>query len=212
MCPRDRLSRILLKGEHLSDDVKFLLGPALALVPILAWELWLKPLRVRRNLALSILAEVDINLHWLLAFAAYRAERADALMSRPMARKLIVESRAHELGEFPPELVGSVLRFYANVDAIVAINNGVREDRAASAAATDNMHRRRLSADIARGHESLSLFIPKTAENGELLRASLYTLAVSLSFAEDLAPLRSMDALRAAAARVDPSQPGMSRV
>lgn len=183
----------------MSEGMNVVLGPALALLPILAWELWLKPLRVKRNVALSLLSEVDINLHWVLSLAQYREAHAGALLARPMARRMVVESRAHELGELPFELVDRILRFYANIDAVMALNSSARDDRQRQAHTVDDAQKARLDDDIRRAQASLTHFIPWTIESGDVLRTQLYRLACDLSVAEQLPPLRSMSELRAAA-------------
>ena len=44
------------------DSTKLMLGPILALLPLLLWELAIKPSRTRRNLALLLIAELELNL------------------------------------------------------------------------------------------------------------------------------------------------------
>lgn len=176
-----------------------LLGPVLALVPILVWELWLRPSRVRRNLALSVLSEVDINLHWVFGFARYREEHARALLTYPMARKLVMESCAHELGELPRLLADNVLRFYANIDEIVATNEYLRYRQEALARSVDQAHSTQLNSDISQGHAYLTHIIPESIKLGDTVRTQLHALASGLSFAEELPPLRSIDAVQASA-------------
>src|SRR4051812_6237255 len=74
-------SRGRLKSKHqsleiamLDDTTKLMLGPILALIPILIWELAIKPSRTRRNLALLLMAEVELNLEEIAYYFALRDE------------------------------------------------------------------------------------------------------------------------------------------
>jgi hypothetical protein len=117
----------------LDDTTKILLGPLLALIPILIWELAIKPSRSRRNLALLLMAEVELNLEEIAYyFAAREDDPTTHLANLLLPRGSFLASQVL-LGELPPAEVRALIRFYA----IVAKLEGAHLSLAATLARSD---------------------------------------------------------------------------
>ena len=177
------------------DDLKFVLGPLLALVPLVALEYWLKPARVRRNVALSVLAEVDLNLAWLLRTAAARTHRPDKIPAHSAVRKMVVSSNASALGELSPEIAAEVLSFYSGMEEIVATVETLHNRSDELRLSTDNARRSWLRDSIARGQGSLTSYLPAISQVGSDVRVRLHELAASVTFMPDIPPLRPFEQL-----------------
>ncbi len=174
----------------MSDGIKLLLGPILALVPVVAWEFWLRPARVRRNTALSLLAELEINLHWILDLAAAREKKPTALHSSPEARRLMLTANAQQLGEFPPDVTDNLLRFYANVESAANCVRGIEDAKREKSDTSDDARRASLRKTIDNEHASLDAFISAATRRGESARVHLHEIARDVTFMDDVPPLR----------------------
>src|SRR5665213_2294987 len=107
----------------MSDTIKLLAGPFLALIPVLVWETVIKPQRMRRNASRLLIAEIALNLDEL-AFLRLRLETAPTFLPVNMSlTRIAFDSVASSISELPPKAMEKVIRFYAHaarLDATVA--------------------------------------------------------------------------------------------
>lgn len=85
----------------MSETVKLLLGPVLALIPLFVWELVVKPMRTRRNIAHMLLAELHINLTELCYMHADMSVAPNRLPANLNLSRLAFDSIKVNLGELP---------------------------------------------------------------------------------------------------------------
>jgi hypothetical protein len=104
----------------LDDTTKLLLGPVLALVPVVIWELVLRPSRTRRNLALLLIAEIELNLEEVAYCQAVREEATGSFVGAPLLPRGSFTASQGSLGELPPPDVRALLRFYATTARLEA--------------------------------------------------------------------------------------------
>jgi hypothetical protein len=175
-----------------SDDVKFMLGPLLALLPILVWELFLRPARSRRNIAVFLLTEVTLNHSAALRNQLYRSHRTGALPIVQNNRYLAYESLASQLGELPPDVLELVQRYYSVLRRVEVTTEKVRalKDGAEGRAPTP-----REAILLARGQTTIDRNNDTLLFFGDELRLKLHATAET-SWFTDVPAFVSNDSLR----------------
>lgn len=163
----------------------------MALLPVLAWEFLLKPARVRRNVALALIAEIDLNLIWLLRLMAKRTTDRTGISVNPRARTLVLTATAPVMAELPPEAIAELLRFYSGVEDIVAAIEKLHLLGVEHTTALED-RKRDLALSMGRGQGSLDNNLPATVRRGHEIRARLYKCAEAVSFLE-VPPLLPID-------------------
>ena len=113
----------------------------------LLWELVLKPMRERRNVAEVLSAEVSLNLE-LLAAAELHA-RPDNVPSDFELSTMVFDAMAERIGELPSQTVREVIflyRYFKQLNELPKIYvNSVDNFRAVSA---DSPHRKAIESEI----------------------------------------------------------------
>jgi hypothetical protein len=184
----------------LDDTTKLLLGPVLALIPILIWELAIKPSRSRRNIALLMMAEVELNLEEIAYYLAVREE--DPNGAGPVPNLLLPRGSfaavQTSLGELPPADVRELIRFYAITGKIEATHLGLAATSARLERATTSMEIEALTDSIATGNRTLRALLDDAWEVGTEVRELLDEL-VRTGWMDAPPPIADASVIRAEA-------------
>ena len=90
-----------------------LISPAIIpLVPIFVWEIWLRPIRERRNTAHVIYLELESNRGNLLTLNKLQSQLTDFIPPHISVDTQGFESLSEKLGALPPDSVARSLRVY----------------------------------------------------------------------------------------------------
>lgn len=100
----------------MSETAKLLLGPVLALLPILAWETLIKPWRSRLSLAKAMRIEAHVNLRNLLLAKVWRELRPEGIIVDFSPSTAVFNALAKDITELPPDLLRDLLRLYERID------------------------------------------------------------------------------------------------
>lgn len=176
-----------------------LLGPLLALIPIFIWELAIKPARVRRNLAMLLVTELELNLeeiaYWRLCLETDPDTRP-ASMLLPRTAFAAVQT---VLAELSARDLRDVVRFYSITAKIDATQAGLMGTQARLEGAPDG-DKPMLSAAISAGSRALERRLAEAWTIGLDARASLDDVVRS-SWMDAPPQLEDEESIRAAAQR-----------
>lgn len=157
----------------MDDTTKFLLGPVLALLPILVWELAIKPSRKRRNLALLLIAELELNLEEIAYYRVFREENAEnLLMNLPLPRSSFIAVQAM-IAELPASDLRHLVRFYAVTEKIDATHVKLAATLASLNSSSTQDDKAKLSATISTGTQHLGRILDEAWLLGAEARLSL---------------------------------------
>jgi hypothetical protein len=176
------------------DWLKLALGPPLAILPVLVWELIIKPARVRRNVALLVKAEIELNLAWLMRFALAREDDAELLTATRYAPTAAFEGNMSVLAELPEATLRHLMLFYTRlreVEGIIDTLNGLFRERSAC---TDPARLAWLRVVMPDGFKRLDIAMNSTIRRGNQVRGELHTAASDASITE-VAPLLPLEQL-----------------
>lgn len=179
----------------LDDTTKLMLGPLLALIPILIWELAIKPSRTRRNLALLLMAEVELNLEEIAYVLAARADDANSYVPHMLLPRGSFASSQGSLGELPPPDVRALIRFYSITGKVEATHLGLAATIARQERASTDAERSAANHAIAAGLAGLGALLADAWESGVDVRESLDDL-VRAGWMDAPPPARDVDAIR----------------
>jgi hypothetical protein len=143
----------------MNETAKVLLGPALALIPVLVWELVIKPSRIRRNLAILLVAELELNLEELAYYRVCREHVPDMRLVNLMLPRVSFLASQASLGELPPESLRELIRFYSITDRFAATHEGLESAEAAFLETTDERQKEILLNARAVGRRALERLI-----------------------------------------------------
>jgi hypothetical protein len=110
-----------------NDTVKLLAGPFLALVPIFVWELFVKPQRLRVQIARLLRVEIRINLAVLIRTRIWREKSSMGIARDFFPSDEAFKSLANQMGELPPQALESVLMLYRQLKHLDTIAIRFRE-------------------------------------------------------------------------------------
>ena len=157
----------------MDDTTKFLLGPVLALLPILVWELAIKPSRRRRNLALLLIAELELNLEEIAYYRVFREENAENLLvNLPLPRSSFTAVQAM-IAELPASDLRDLVRFYALTEKIDATHVKLATTLASLNSSPTPDDKATLSAAISAGTQRLGRILDAAWLLGADARLSL---------------------------------------
>lgn len=92
---------------------QFIAGALVALVPVLLWELGIRPWRTRRNVMRMLLAELRINLVEMGDIFALRQETPKALPQNLNFPHVVFDATGSDLGELDAKVLFKVLECYS---------------------------------------------------------------------------------------------------
>ena len=157
----------------MDDTTRVLLGPVLALLPILVWELAIKPSRRRRNLALLLIAELELNLEEIAYYRVFREENAqNLLMHLPLPRASFTAVQAM-IAELPATDLRDLVRFYALTEKIDATHVTLAATLASLTSSTTPDDKAILSGAISAGTLRLGRILDEAWRLGAEARLSL---------------------------------------
>jgi len=157
----------------MDDTLKFLFGPLMALIPIFVWELAVKPLRSRRNVALVLLAETESNLEEIAYYRVSREKDAEAYLVNLTLLNITYSSFHSSIAELPVQSVSNLMKFYAALRKIDATNLGLESTRARLFVTADAEERKMLETSLDQGLLTLGLQLNKAWSLGESVLINL---------------------------------------
>lgn len=182
----------------MDDTTILLLGPLLALLPILVWELAIKPSRTRRNLAMLLIAELELNLEEIAYFQICLEEDPDNhLVNLLLPRSSFVAAQIL-LAELPARDLRDLTRFYAITGKIDATQVGLTGTRARLERETSVDDRVMLAAATAAGTRALERRLAEAWTLGVEARASLDNVVRS-SWMDEPPPIETVDTIMSSA-------------
>jgi len=99
----------------MTDTTKFLLGPLFALIPVLLWELWIKPWRSRINIAKILREEADLNLGNLVRAKTWRLLKPGTIIQDFSLSTVVFEAVSGRIAELPSAIVNRTLLLYDRI-------------------------------------------------------------------------------------------------
>lgn len=160
-------------AEQLGDVAKALFTASLALTTLFLWELWLKPMRLKLNLALVLIAELELNLEEIAYYRVCREEDIEnQLVSLLLPRSSFLASQG-TLGELSATDLRSVIRFYAITSKLESTQAALQKTEEAKLAATDPVDKAVLSAAVQSGVRAIGHLLDDAWEVGNEARLAL---------------------------------------
>ena len=184
----------------MNDTTTLLLGPLLALIPVLVWELAIKPSRVRRNLALLLVAELELNLEEIAYYLVCLNEDPEHHLVNLMLPRTAFIAAQTLLAELPARDLRDVIRFYAVTGKIDATQAGLTGTQARLHGASVEEERVVVRAALLAGTRALARRLADAWTLGLDARASLDDV-VRASWMDAPPPLATEETIRAAAQR-----------
>lgn len=166
------------------DWIKLVAGPILALLPILAWEVQIKPQRMRRNTALILQAEVEINVVWLLGLAEARKGVPGTLPAAPRVTREAFAANVLLLGELPTALLSKTMLFYSRLDTIVAMVEVYHSRSTELVTGVSDARAKWLRESMQAGQQSLGSALEHAITRGLELRLELHRCAADSLFGD----------------------------
>jgi hypothetical protein len=182
----------------MSDTVKLLLGPALALIPILVWELRLKPQRTRHRVASLLLAEIHYNIDELFQLKNRQEHNPKAVILGMQFSKRAFDAMSGSIGELPAAQAKSVLAHYAHlarVEALLTHLKAFQEKRLPSGGGVDDDL---LRLAVEKGILSLAHSTDAAIGHAFKVRTSLFEVLAAEAFDEP-EPLEPRDRIESKA-------------
>jgi hypothetical protein len=139
----------------MDDTTKFLFGPLMALLPILVWELGIKPRRTQRNVAVVLLAEVEANLEEIAYYRLTREKHHEAYLVNLALLNITYSSIHSSIAYLPLECVTNLMRFYSSLRKIDSTNQGLETTRVRLAVTSEPDEKAMLEASLNHGLVSL---------------------------------------------------------
>ena len=162
------------------DQVTTLLwGPLIALVPILLWELAIKPARTRRNVALLLMAELELNLEEIAYYEAGREEDPERHLANLLLPRASFAAAQPLLAELPAAELRTTIRFYAITAKIEATHARLLSLLAQRDRAGTDAERRQIDDALGTGLRALGSLLAEAWATGDEARTSLDDIARS---------------------------------
>ena len=162
------------------------------------WELAIKPARVRRNLGLLLIAELELNLEEIAYYRVCREEDPEnQLVNMLLPRASFLASQA-SLGELSARDLRELIRFHAVTSKIEATHVALETLTASTRNPIDSQDMAMLKEAIASGVAMLGRLLEDAWTVGNTARTSL-DRTIRDSWMDEPAPLEPSETIVAAA-------------
>jgi hypothetical protein len=156
-------------------DWELALGPLLALIPILVWELGIKPWKVRQHVAQLLLAEFRINLREIGGVMAMRADTPGTVPVNITFSRVAFDALAADVGELEASTAHRVVRFYSGLARIEGIAASASEYRVKALETQEQAYADACSDAL----DILDRSLERVLDRGLLARDALYAISLS---------------------------------